>query len=120
MTLNMKQTGALLLSASALLFPVPPLEAGTESDLSTSLANASYQGIEDSPVQLENGRWEGKPYVEGGASRPSVGLVEDFSLQGDLDGDGNPETVRSDSYRPVHGYAHIDRFERQLRFQTEI
>lgn len=93
MTLNTKQTGALLLAASASLFPVPPLFAGTDSDLKTSLANASYQGIEDSPVQLEKGRWEGKPYVEGGASRPSVGLVEDFSLQGDLDDDGEPETV---------------------------
>lgn len=93
MTLNMKRTGALLLAASASLFPVPPLDADTESDLNTSLANAIYHGIEDAPVQLENGRWEGKPYVEGGASRPSVGLVEEFSLQGDLDGDGEPETV---------------------------
>lgn len=92
-TLNRKGIGALLLVASASLFPVSPLGAGTESDLNKSLANASYQGIEDNPVQLENGRWEGKPYVEGGASRPSVGLVEDFSLQGDLDGDGDPETA---------------------------
>jgi heat shock protein HslJ len=93
MTLNMKRTGALLLAASASLFPIPPLDAGTESDLNTSLANAIYHGIEDTPVQLENGRWEGKPYVEGGASRPSVGLVQEFSLQGDLDGDGEPETI---------------------------
>ena len=93
MTFNMKRTGALLLAASASSFQVPPLDAGADSDLNTSLANAIYHGIEDGPVQLENGRWEGKPYVEGGASRPSVGLVEDFNLQGDLDGDGEPETV---------------------------
>jgi heat shock protein HslJ len=39
------------------------------------------------------GRWEGKPYVEGGASRPSAGLVEDFALAGDLNGDGSNEAV---------------------------
>jgi len=91
--LDLKRSGALLLVLSASWFMVPSLLAGPGPDLHPGLANASYQGIEDTPVQLENGRWEGEPYVEGGASRPSVGLVEDFSLEGDVDGDGEPETV---------------------------
>ena len=57
------------------------------------LANATYTGTEEGPVTLVDGRWEGEPYVEGGASRPSAGLVEDFYLAGDLDGDGRDEAV---------------------------
>ena len=57
------------------------------------LENATYSGIEDQPVTLSQGRWEGSPYVEGGAARPAVGLVDDFLLQGDLDADGQKELV---------------------------
>jgi heat shock protein HslJ len=57
------------------------------------LENATYRGIEDQPVTLSQGRWEGSPYVEGGAARPAVGLVDDFLLQGDLDADGREELV---------------------------
>jgi heat shock protein HslJ len=57
------------------------------------LAEATFGGIADEPVQLADGRWEGEPYVEGGASRPAIGLVEDFLLLGDLTGDGQAESV---------------------------
>jgi len=57
------------------------------------LANATFAGISDQTVTLENGRWEGKPFVAGGASRPRVGLVEHFRLSGDLDGDGKEESA---------------------------
>jgi len=57
------------------------------------LANATYFGIAEGPVTLTEGRWEGEPWVEGGSSRPSVGLAKDFCLQGDLDGDGHDESV---------------------------
>ena len=57
------------------------------------LANATYAGTEEGPVTLVDGHWQGEPYAEGGASRPTVGLVEDFSLAGDLDGDGREEVV---------------------------
>ncbi len=57
------------------------------------LANATYAGVFDEPVTLVDGRWEGAPYVDGGASRPSAGLVENFSLTGDLNGDGRDEAV---------------------------
>lgn len=57
------------------------------------LANAAYAGVFDEPVTLVDGRWEGAPFVEGGASRPSAGLVEDFVLTGDVDGDGREDAV---------------------------
>jgi heat shock protein HslJ len=57
------------------------------------LAHAIYTGIMDEPVTLIDGRWEGEPFVEGGASRPTVGLVDHFILTGDLDEDGLEEAV---------------------------
>jgi len=57
------------------------------------LANATYAGIFDQPVRLSNGRWEGEPFAPGGASRPSLLLIDDFWATGDLDGDGRQEAV---------------------------
>jgi heat shock protein HslJ len=67
--------------------------ADTNIVTAADLMNATYTGIEESAVTLSNGRWEGEPYVEGGASRPSVGLLENIQLSGDLNGDGQDETV---------------------------
>ena len=67
--------------------------AGEGAPTAVELANATYTGTGEGPVTLVDGRWEGEPCVEGGASRPSVGLVEDFRLPGDLDGDGQDEAV---------------------------
>jgi hypothetical protein len=52
-----------------------------------SLKNAEYQGIYPDAVKLTEGQYEGQPFVEGGASRPTVVFTEPFAL-GDLDGDG--------------------------------
>ncbi len=57
------------------------------------LASATYEGIFDEAVTLVKGRWQGEPFVDGGASRPSAGLVDHFALIGDLDGDGHEETT---------------------------
>jgi heat shock protein HslJ len=57
------------------------------------VANTEYSGIYDYAVRLTDGRYEGEPFVAGGASRPTVTLVERLSLEGDLDGDGQPERV---------------------------
>jgi len=57
------------------------------------LAHATYSGIMNEPVTLSEGQWEGEPYVEDGASRPTVGLVDHFILTGDLDKDGLDEAV---------------------------
>jgi heat shock protein HslJ len=57
------------------------------------LVSLSYSGIYGESVTLTNGRWEGEPDMEGAASRPVVGLVTDFYLHGDLNGDGTNEAV---------------------------
>ena len=73
-------------------------DATGEDDAASSptldeLASATFFGVSDQPVTLVDGRWEGAPFVEGGASRPTVGLVEDFLLTGDLTGDGREAAV---------------------------
>jgi heat shock protein HslJ len=57
------------------------------------LAKITYMGITGEPVTLTNGQWYGEPFVAGGASRPGVGLVRDFHLTGDLNGNGAEEAV---------------------------
>ncbi len=57
------------------------------------LANTTFAGILDEPVQLIDGSWQGEPFVEGGASAPAVGLVQRFHLTGDLTGDGDDEAA---------------------------
>jgi heat shock protein HslJ len=69
------------------------LEEAGSAPTAFELANATYSGIVDLPVTLTDGRWEGEPFVEGGASRPTVGLVDSFILTGDLDQDGHEETA---------------------------
>jgi heat shock protein HslJ len=67
----------------------PPAGAPSEEELS----NATYQGIGDSPVTLEDGTWRGEPFEPGGVSLLTVELERDFRLVGDLDGDGSEEAV---------------------------
>ncbi len=58
------------------------------------LKNMTYVGVvEQDPVTLKDGVWEGEPAVAGGASRPSVRFVRDFQVMGDLDGDGIEEAA---------------------------
>ena len=57
------------------------------------LENLTYVGVNRTPVVLTTGKWQGQPFTAGGASRPSVGLVSDFRLHGDLNGDGVAEVV---------------------------
>ena len=59
------------------------------------LENLTYKdiGTEESAVTLTDGEWQGQPFVDGGASRPRVGLVRDFLLSGDLNGNGAEEAV---------------------------
>lgn len=61
--------------------------------LAVTAGNLSYSGIYAEPVTLDDGYWEGQPFVAGGASRPAVGLVNGFDLSGDLNGDGINELV---------------------------
>jgi hypothetical protein len=52
-----------------------------------AIQNAQYQGIYTEPVRLTGGQYQGPPFVEGGASRPTVTYIEPHAL-GDLNGDG--------------------------------
>jgi heat shock protein HslJ len=56
-------------------------------------ANAQYRGIYSEPVRLDKGRYEGEPFVEGGAARPLIVLIDEFIERGDLDGDGIEEAA---------------------------
>lgn len=53
-----------------------------------ALRNATYAGIYDQPIPLTDGKYEGEPFVEGGASRPTVVFADLFATFGDLNGDG--------------------------------
>ena len=67
--------------------------AATPAPDPSEVRNATVIGLFDSPVTLRDGRWEGEPYVAGGASRPMAGVIEGLSVAGDLDVDGTGETV---------------------------
>ena len=56
-------------------------------------ATATFDTIGQEAFQLTDGKWEGEPFVEGGASLPMVWLTDDFYLSADLDGDGAEDAV---------------------------
>lgn len=66
------------------------------------IKNASYSGIEGlkGSVKLVDGRWKGRPYRKGSASRPMVSLVGNLRVIGDLDGDGTDDAVVLLNYAP--------------------
>lgn len=68
-------------------------QAHMEAPLLADIGNALIYGLADAPIRLDDGRWEGKPYAPGGASRPMAGLADGFIRHGDLDGDGGDESV---------------------------
>jgi len=59
------------------------------------LESITYAGVGEghAPVTLTGGEWQGQPFVDGGASRPRIGLARDFRLTGDLNGNGAEEAV---------------------------
>ncbi len=87
------------LSACQALSPqaatVPVTSADQPAPTLEELRNAGYQGVEEAggAFPLTDGKWEGRPFAAGGASRPAVTLARDFRLAGDLDGDGGEEAV---------------------------
>jgi heat shock protein HslJ len=93
MKLDKMQTFALCLLAAAACSRSGILGDPVGAPTPSELAHATYSGVMNEPVTLISGRWEGEPYVDGGASRPAVGLVEHYILLGDLNGDGLAEAV---------------------------
>jgi heat shock protein HslJ len=65
----------------------PPANNGNRLTVN-QLKNATYSGIYETPVTLANGSYEGEPFVEGGAARPTVEYIENSTVYGDLNGDG--------------------------------
>lgn len=57
------------------------------------ISSGTFLGIGEREVTLDEGRWEGEHYTPGGASRPTIGLVDHFVVKGDMDGDGTDETA---------------------------
>lgn len=53
-----------------------------------TLRNIAYRGIYDNAVTLQDGVYEGKPFVPGGASRPRVELLDMTPVLHEMDGDG--------------------------------
>jgi heat shock protein HslJ len=75
--------------------PAPQVAVDRSAPSMAELQRASYKGVEEAggPFTLANGKWQGQPYEPGGASAPSVTLVRDLRLAGDLDADGREEAV---------------------------
>ena len=85
---------SLIRAGQKLWIPAQAQPVAAEADLTLeALQNASYQGIYDEPVQLTDGRYEGEPFVPGGASRPTVVLHPEVYAFGDLNGDGVDDAV---------------------------
>ncbi len=59
------------------------------------IRNMSYEGFDGlrDTIVLSGGVWEGPAYIEGSATRPRVMLSGDLRLEGDINGDGLPESV---------------------------
>jgi heat shock protein HslJ len=77
----------LWLPTQAAIAATPPTPETASGLTLAVLKNATYHGIYDDPVQLTDGAYEGEPFVEGGAARPTVTFI-DFYAFGDLNGDG--------------------------------
>ena len=67
-----------------------------------ALRNATYRGFDGvaTGFTLRDGRWQGEPYVAGGATLPQAHMLEDLYVNGDLDQDGRPETAVLINYAP--------------------
>jgi len=57
------------------------------------LANATFAGVFEAPVTLRGGKYEGEPFVPGGAARPRLLLLDSLTTLSDLTGDGVEEAV---------------------------
>ena len=87
---------AALIGLAPLAAPAPAAESaqqGTGGPTAEDAAAARYFGIYDEPITLTAGAYEGEAFVEGGASRPMVGLIDRLQFIADMDGDGRGERV---------------------------
>jgi len=87
-----------LLSACSARQPAAP-------ELPEALLQARIQGIYEAPVALTDGRYVGPAFVEGGASRPTVTLLQDRVARGDLDMKGPDSRYVADRAAAADDYA---------------
>ena len=88
--LNCLLTMCLLTSSISMAEPSNAIKTPVMNDA----ANMLYHGIYDNKdITLKDGKWSGKPYVQGAASRPTAGLIKNFTLSGDIDDNGIQERV---------------------------
>lgn len=82
------------LRAAALALPLALIAGAAMADPIPfdELANATFTGLEEGTITLENGQWQGEPIMAGIATRPTARLA-DLVVAGDLDGDAVDETV---------------------------
>lgn len=71
----------------------PPTGAPPAALTPADVAGATIVGVFEAPVRLAAGSWEGAPYVEGGAARPRLVLLEGLVRFGELDGVAGQEAV---------------------------
>ncbi len=78
----------------AMLIGCGPERESVPPDIA-ALRSMAVDGLEvtQDAVRLTAGRWEGPPDVEGGATRPSVQLIEDIIRTGDVTGDGAEDVI---------------------------
>lgn len=101
-----KLLGALGLLSLGFLSGAVPSELKRESAAHAptlkELKSASYSGFEGlkSRVTLVDGIWKGRPYNKGSAVRPTVNLIGDLRVIGDLDGNGMEDAVVLLNYAP--------------------
>jgi heat shock protein HslJ len=59
------------------------------------LGNLAFPGVFEGaePVVLQDGAYEGPPFLPGGSTRPEVRLVPELVASGDLDGDTRPDAA---------------------------
>jgi hypothetical protein len=79
--------------AAASTPPATPEPTDTVETLLESLGNIAYRGVLDQPIRLTGGYFEGSPFVEAGASRPTVMLLPEPVALGELDGDGQQDAA---------------------------
>ncbi len=79
--------------AGILEFAPAPMLLNVDGVTAAALMNGTYVGVYDEAIALIDGRFEGKPFVADGASRPTVTLRPEMTALGDLNGDGNDDGV---------------------------
>lgn len=91
-----------VISTSADASPTPAPESTTPPTIAPNLpapldptapGRATYSGILDEAITLIDGQYQGEPFMEDGASRPTVTLLTDPIAYGDLDGDGQDDAA---------------------------